>query len=812
MATQYFCRSLRRRAEVLDAVDGSGNPVLNGIDFLEVTSADEKTLTVHFLFNLPGSPNAVPPSPAPALTAESIVISGGVRIAGIKVLPVNATNNVLTVPVSASGDYSTYTLSIVTGPNDPDPPPGFDPQLSSVEFTFKVECPSDFDCKPVGACPPPVFPAPQIDYLAKDYASFRRLILDRMALIMPDWQERNPADIGIALVELLAYAGDQLSYNQDAVATEAYLGTARQRISVRRHARLLDYFMHDGCNARAFVFFQADVGVGQPVPRGTTLLTQTNAPRGRIADDQEQTAITQGSQAFQTLLDITAHIELNQINFYTWSDEQCCLQQGATKATLEDNGAGGLLQVGDLLLFEEILGSATGFAADAIPTHRHVVRLTSVLAGRQDPLNHTNIVEIAWDPADALPFPLCISAVIGTAAVPNLSVARGNIALADHGFSEPVETLPDVGAISGPYRPELHNPGLTFRVLYDDHQARQQPAAGILIQDARQALPAITLGENGSTWTPRRDLLSSSNNALDFVVEMRNDDTATLRFGDGILGSNPSSGLKATYRTGNGTAGNVGAEAIAHVVTTASEPLTGIVSVRNPLPAQGGIDPETLDEVRSFAPWAFRSQERAVTEADYADVAQRDPEVAKARATLRWTGSWYTMFVTVDRRRGQAVDDAFRNRVRDFLEQFRLAGYDLEIEAPKFIPLDIIFSVCVAPGYFRSTVKSALLDVFSNRVLPDGRLGFFHPDNFTFGQFIYLSQIVSTAMGVQGVRWVDTNDTPPSPNHFLRWGEVSHGETAAGRIAMARLEIARLDNDPSQPENGKIDFLMEGGL
>ncbi len=71
---------------------------------------------------------------------------------------------------------------------------------------------------------------------------------------------------------------------------------------------------------------------------------------------------------------------------------------------------------------------------------------------------------------------------------------------------------------------------------------------------------------------------------------------------------------------------------------------------------------------------------------------------------------------------------------------------------------------------------------------------------------------MSTAMGVQGVRWIDTNDTPPSLNHFLRWGEVSHGETAAGRIAMARLEIARLDNDPSQPENGKIDFFMEGGL
>ena len=70
---------------------------------------------------------------------------------------------------------------------------------------------------------------------------------------MPEWRERHVPDIGITLVELLAYVGDHLSYYQDAVATEAYLGTARQRISVRRHARLVDYQMHEGCNARAWV-------------------------------------------------------------------------------------------------------------------------------------------------------------------------------------------------------------------------------------------------------------------------------------------------------------------------------------------------------------------------------------------------------------------------------------------------------------------------------------------------------------------------------------------------------------------------------
>ena len=93
----------------------------------------------------------------------------------------------------------------------------------------------------------------EINYLAKDYASFRQLILDRLALVMPDWKERHVPDIGIALVEVLAYVGDHLSYYQDAVATEAYLDTARKRISVRRHARLVDYPMHEGCNARAWV-------------------------------------------------------------------------------------------------------------------------------------------------------------------------------------------------------------------------------------------------------------------------------------------------------------------------------------------------------------------------------------------------------------------------------------------------------------------------------------------------------------------------------------------------------------------------------
>jgi hypothetical protein len=94
----------------------------------------------------------------------------------------------------------------------PQPPLGYDPVLSEINFSFKVECPSDFDCKPKCICPPAPRAEPDINYLAKDYASFRQLMLDRMALLSPQWTERNAADLGVALVEAVAFVGDYLSY------------------------------------------------------------------------------------------------------------------------------------------------------------------------------------------------------------------------------------------------------------------------------------------------------------------------------------------------------------------------------------------------------------------------------------------------------------------------------------------------------------------------------------------------------------------------------------------------------------------------
>ena len=201
-----------------------------------------------------------------------ITISGGTRIVGIK--PTAAameTTRRMRVDVDVPGDFSPYVLEL---PEHPD----LDPVRRSVVFSFMASCPTDVDCREPCVCPPPELVEPLLDYLAKDYASFRRLLVDLLPTLNPDWTERNPSDLGMALLELLAYEGDRLSYFQDAVANEAYLDTLRARISARRHARLVDYRMHDGRNAWAPVHIEVSSAAVVQLARGTPLFTRLLAP------------------------------------------------------------------------------------------------------------------------------------------------------------------------------------------------------------------------------------------------------------------------------------------------------------------------------------------------------------------------------------------------------------------------------------------------------------------------------------------------------------------------------------------------------
>ncbi|WP_375448804.1 putative baseplate assembly protein [uncultured Nostoc sp.] len=849
----FTCQNEQRRHEVR-------RQGKNGLDYLEVGD-DLRSLYVYFLGSVPEN-----------LRKENLRIEGGQRIRNLQVsgLQVERPQNLeayLKVIVNQPGDFSLYTLHLVSldGQGNPtnEPYPHFDPRYSQLQFKFRdSDCSSDLDClQQPQTCPPQQLVEPDINYLAKDYASFRQLILDRLSLIMPDWQERHVPDLGITLVEVLAYVGDHLSYYQDAVATEAYLETARQRISVRRHVRLIDYPMHEGCNARTWLWLEIK-GRDSFILESKNfyfITSYKNSPvLGTILeDDNHLDDVPPNSyEIFEHLTPLPIHLynAHNQILFYTWGDSSCCIPRGSTTATLvdefilpiEEEGERLLgfsylepqrklhLKPGDILIFEEIRDPKTGIPEDADINHRHLVRLTSVKPS-VDELYNQPIVEVEWAQEDALPFPLCISAIVPPECdLADISVARGNVILVDHGRTinedlgavpgkeviqecqeegEPIQTL----VIGDRFCPSLQKTSLTFSQHLSIKNLTQDPATSLLTQDPHQALPAIQLASTvvtygtveSSTWTPQYDLIDSESEDQHFVVEMDNDGKAHLRFGDGELGMRPAinTHFQATYRVGNGLSGNIGAEMISYIVFRNISNSGWTLQPHQPFCAQGGKAPEPLSQVKLYAPHLFHQKlERAITADDYAQlVMQHFPtKVQRAAATLRWTGSWYEVWVVVDPLNQEVADDKLLQDIAADLELYRRIGHDVIVKQAVRISLDIAMTVYVKFDYLRGHVKAALLDIFSHRSLPDGRRGFFHPDNLTFGKGIALSQLVAIAYAVPGVESV-------SLTKLERLFEGSNREIEEGFLPIGSLEIARLDNDPNFPENGKFTLDMRGG-
>jgi Baseplate J-like protein len=799
---------------------------VNGVDFVEVDPDSPTTLTVYFVLNLPDAPaDPVPPdAPGDALAADNFAITGGERITSIAVLSAErVADNQMQVIVDQAGDFSVYCLSLVDSSAPTGIPPGFDQASASARFIFHVECASDFDCAPAQVCPPAATPPPPINYLAKDFPGFVQVMLDRISLLAPAWTERNPADLGVILVEMLAYVGDQLSYRQDVIATEAYLGTARLRTSVRRHARLVDYFISEGANARVWL----QVGLGPSAPDPTLLPASTRcatwypgatAPVLPHESSAYQQAVNAGAVFFETVGESgPLSPSLAQMPLYAWSNQTWCLAPGATHATLQ--GAFPALAPGMVVILAEVMGPSTGVAADANPENRQAVTVTNVLV-TEDLVTGLAVTEIDWAAADALTFPLCVASVTdaehGSNQLQGVSAAWGNIVLADQGRTigdptDPTTTGPEqLGAVpaAGRFRPSLANPQLTFAAPVP---AAGQPAAAAA-GPSGTAVPAITLtsvdaeGSNPASWSPApgQDLLGPTvgPQSANFIVEVETDGTAYLLFGDNTNGMLPLPGstFTAVYRIGNGTSGNVARNAV-WLIDGHPE----VASIANPLPAWGGVDPETIKHVRQSAPVAFQTQQRAVTAADYQSLAMGYPGVQRAAATLRWTGSWHTVFITVERDQQAALDSNFIDGLVAYLDGYRMAGLDLQVEDGIQVGLLMQMQVCVQPGYVAADVQQVLLGMFSAGTQADGSPGLFSPSLLNLGQPFYLSPLIAAAQAVDGVAAVQVTA-------FERQDQPSDAGLLAGVLTPQPLEFFVLDNDPNYPDRGLFQLTMEGGL
>jgi hypothetical protein len=229
----------------------------------------------------------------------------------------------------------------------------------------------------------------------------------------------------------------------------------------------------------------------------------------------------------------------------------------------------------------------------------------------------------------------------------------------------------------------------------------------------------------------------------DYYVQFNELGVAIVHFGDGVYGQRPPVGnnnIRAHYRVGGGTTGNVPADSIIEINT--SIPLLDAVS--NPGPAAGGSDAEDVEHAVRFGPLAFRSGQRAVTLNDFVALAHQAGGVAKVRARSR---SWnqVELFIAPEGETCRPVPDELKTRLLAYFEDKRMVTTIIHIYDALCVPIDIHMDVVAehtyAPEAVRQDVEATVRELLAY-------------ENIDFGHLLYLSKVYEAVEALEGVHAV----------------------------------------------------------
>ena len=276
---------------------------------------------------------------------------------------------------------------------------------------------------------------------------------------------------------------------------------------------------------------------------------------------------------------------------------------------------------------------------------------------------------------------------------------------------------------------------------------RQNPV--LLSRDPDQETYLTVEVDSGSgfeQWHRQDTLLHSRSTSKHFLVKVNESDEADIIFGDGKYGQIPRFGsvIRASYLTGGGTAGNVGRNAITQVVNsgvkTALGGTLGSLKVRNPRAASGGADRESIAQARQQAPSVYRSQQRAVTAADYVALAENFPGVAKATVDVP---GWNYVDLYVVAEGNQPLTDDLRARLSQYFDNKRMVTTLVNVRQPDFVAIDVkVKELGIEPTYYVEDVQ---------RLVESEIASLFEIDHLEFGQPFYLSKVYEAIENVPGV-------------------------------------------------------------
>lgn len=796
---------------------------LTGIDFVRVIEPhDQRRLHVYFHVDpeeltSPFTTTPIFPTGVSLLPAAGAGAAPPVEVIATRIIAGEDSRTVLEVEVAEPGDFSLYRLFLDDA--------RVDYYFNDVDLSFKQGCPSDLDCAPAPPdCGCEEEESVPLDYLSRDFTSFRGALLELASRRHPEWEERVEADQGMMMLELSAAMGDELAYIQDRYARESQLETASQRRSVRRMARLVDYTLDDGKAATTWIdltvtgsgvvhagsqVWSPSVDGGGPIPFeiGEGLAdvgTNEKPPRDFTVDPA---------------WDVALHVA---------DPAKPCLPAGSTE----------LLALGTMpaLDWEGRTVLLRGDPADpSEPKRRHLLKVTEVtnlsdpLCGSPPPLA---ITRVRFDAADRLPFELDVTtatlsanvvpAVAGTTESEDFYIGD----MAGSG-SRAVERQGPLNEISGERSPVFL------------HSLSRTEAEGLgYLATAEGSAPDIGLLEDlggGDTraWTFRPTLLDSHGFDDHFTlddgtwrrivgfwrngVEVEHVDYAsgagsTVRFGDGEHGRLPPAGTQFTvsYRTGPAARANLAAGTLIGVVdpisgssTVSTVPADLVTAATNPFAVVDGADPEDIERAKRMAPEQYRAiLHRAVLEEDYREQSERLDWVQQAGASTRWTGSWLSTFVAPDPLGAIELSGPRRAELEARLDCVRQADREVFVRDPSFVDLDLEIAICLEPSAFGGQVKERVQEALLGSKTMCPKKGYFHPDRFTFGTPLGRADLEAAVQAVEGVAGVG--------KICLRQRGVSGWRTFSEmKLEVKRNQLLRLEGDPRHPERGSLRVVTD---
>ncbi|HET7502155.1 MAG TPA: baseplate J/gp47 family protein [Kofleriaceae bacterium] len=319
-----------------------------------------------------------------------------------------------------------------------------------------------------------------------------------------------------------------------------------------------------------------------------------------------------------------------------------------------------------------------------------------------------------------------------------------NVAQASHGETQPVVPIAGNQAVRlpGASQEEILGSG-DGAIANQTFALSRLPLTFVSAASPSGGQSTLTVRVNGVAWTEVPSLYGQPPTARVYTLRIDDDGTTWVTCGDGVAGARLPTGqdnVTATYRSGIGTAGEVGA---GRLTLLASRP-PFVKYVTNPVGASGSQDREELDAARANAPRTVRTLDRIVSLADYQDFARSFAGVGKAQALAVWSGRTRIVHITVASATGAAIDprsDTYRNLVAGIAASGD-PSQPIQVDsfAPRFFRLGA--SVYCRPEHDRdealAEVQAALADAFTF-------------ERRDFAQPVTDAEIIGIVQGIDGV-------------------------------------------------------------